>query len=435
MKKLLALLLAMLMVFSLTACNNGGGEEEAEKPGIYGFAVDSATDTLQSMIMQSGVGIWNNTTKTVEFDDEKVYEALDWYGKGVQEGVFLSNPSLSNYFSDDYNAKNIAMYVGSVAGAPYLKESWKTAPMPQTEGGIPWTPAWNRGMLVFDYGDEARIQGAARFIEYFATPEVNTAWCIACNYMTALKTTQEYEGYKTYLASEDPNVAALNALSPETAGAFDAVPAVQYVRNALKNAMADAASGLSGQEAVANAIEYVNEEVASLSGATAEAVATENTGNTDPATVTIWHTYTEAQKDALEKAAADFNAMQDVYTVEVVSQDRTGFDNSVYQAVMAGNGPDIIIDYASTAATYVVDGKSVDLSKFLSAELIDSLNDGAKAEATSFEDGGMHIFPIVFSGPVLFYNPDILEEYGVEVPTTWAEVYEASVKIHEASKQ
>ena len=233
MKKLLALLLAMLMVFSLTACNNGGGEEEAEKPGIYGFAVDSATDTLQSMIMQSGVGIWNNTTKTVEFDDEKVYEALDWYGKGVQEGVFLSNPSLSNYFSDDYNAKNIAMYVGSVAGAPYLKESWKTAPMPQTEGGIPWTPAWNRGMLVFDYGDEARIQGAARFIEYFATPEVNTAWCIACNYMTALKTTQEYEGYKTYLASEDPNVAALNALSPETAGAFDAVPAVQYVRNAL----------------------------------------------------------------------------------------------------------------------------------------------------------------------------------------------------------
>ena len=102
---------------------------------------------------------------------------------------------------------------------------------------------------------------------------------------------------------------------------------------------------------------------------------------------------------------------------------------------MAGNGPDIIIDYASTAATYVVDGKSVDLSQFLSEELVSQLNAGALEEATSFTDGGLHVFPIVFSGPVLFYNPDLLAQYEVEVPTTWAEVYEASVKIHEASKK
>lgn len=229
--------------------------------GNYGFAIDSTTDVLQSMIMQAGVGVWNEKEQKCEFDDPKVYAALDWYGKGVQEGVFLSNPSLSNYFSDDYNAKNIAMYVGSVAGAPYLKASWKTAPMPQTAGGTAWTPAWNRGILVFDYNDEARIKAAAAFTEYFCSPEVNTNWCIACNYLTALKTTQEFDAYKTFVASEDPNVAALNALSPETAGSFPAVPAIAYVRTALKNAMADAAAGITGEQAVKTAIEYVMDEI------------------------------------------------------------------------------------------------------------------------------------------------------------------------------
>ena len=434
MKKLLTILLALLMVFGLAACNKAA-EPEVEEAGIYGFAVDSATDVLQSMIMQSGVGVWDNASKSVLFDDAKVYEALDWYGKGVQEGVFLSNPSLSNYFSDDYNAKNIAMYVGSVAGAPYLKESWKTAPMPQTAGGTTWTPAWNRGVLVFDYGDEARIQAAAAFIEFFATPEQNTAWCIACNYMTALKSTQDFAAYQEYLASSDPNVAALNALDPASAGAFPAVPAISPIRTALKNAMSDAAAGLSGEEAVKNAVEFVTNELASVAESPTEYTGTTNTGNTDSATVTIWHTYTDAQNDALNKAAEEFNASQDKYTVLVESQDRTGFDNTVYQAVMAGNGPDIIIDYASTAATYVVDGKSVDLSQFLSADLVAQLNAGALEEATSFTDGGLHVFPIVFSGPVLFYNPDLLAQYEVEVPTTWAEVYEASVKIHEASKK
>ena len=435
MKKLLTILLTALMVFTLAACNQGGTQPEEEVQGTYGFAVDSATDVLQSMIMQSGVGVWDNASQKILFDDAKVYAALDWYGKGVQEGVFLSNPSLSDYFSDDFKAGNLAMYVGSVAGTPYVGDVWEVAPVPQTAGGTAWTPAWNRGILVFDYGDEARIQAAAAFTEFFASPEQNTAWCIACNYMTSLKSTQEYAGYQEFLASTDRGVAALNALDPESAGAFPAVPAISPIRIALKNAMADAATGLTGEEAVKNAVEYINSELASIPASPTEYTGTTNTGNSDPATITIWHTYTNAQNDALNKAAEDFNASQDKYTVLVESQDRNGFDNAVYQAVLAGNGPDIIIDYASTAATYVVDGKSVDLSQFLSAELVSQLNAGALEEATSFTDGGLHVFPIVFSGPVLYYRPDLLEKYEVQVPTTWDEVYEASVKINEASKK
>ena len=70
----------------------------------------------------------------------------------------------------------------------------------------------------------------------------------------------------------------------------------------------------------------------------------------EKATVTIWHTYTKAQKEYLEKAIADFNASQDVYTVVAESQARDGFADKIYNAVINGNGPDMYFDYASTAA-------------------------------------------------------------------------------------
>ena len=95
--------------------------------------------------------------------------------------------------------------------------------------------------------------------------------------------------------------------------------------------------------------------------------AEETSGKT---TVTIWHTYTEGQKEYLEKAIADFNASQDQYEVVAESQPYDGFTDKVYQAVNAGNGPDMIIHYASEAAKYVADDKLVDLGAYLSADTI-----------------------------------------------------------------
>ena len=81
--------------------------------------------------------------------------------------------------------------------------------------------------------------------------------------------------------------------------------------------------------------------------------------------VTIWHTFTDAQQAALEKFAADFNASQSDYEVVVESQAYSGFLDTVYNAVANGVGPNMIINYASTAADYVKDGLVVDLSKYV----------------------------------------------------------------------
>lgn len=152
----------------------------------------------------------------------------------------------------------------------------------------------------------------------------------------------------------------------------------------------------------------------------------------EPATVTIWHSYTDAQEEYLNKAANDFNASQENYKVVVESQPKDGLQDKIYQAVMAGNGPDMYFDYASTAARYVEDDKVVDLEQYISADVVKQLPAAVRAEATSFTDGKLHHLPMVSSGPVAFYNADIFAELGLEAPKTWAELIDACKKIMEA---
>ena len=153
--------------------------------------------------------------------------------------------------------------------------------------------------------------------------------------------------------------------------------------------------------------------------------------------VTIWHTYTNDQQAALEKFAADFNASQSDYEVVVESQAYSGFLDSVYNAVANGVGPNIIINYASTAADYVKDGLVVDLSKYVfddeigMADIYNSLPDSIKAETVGFVDGGMYALPAVTTGPIFFINQTIYDELDLKAPTTWEELAENSKVIYE----
>lgn len=153
--------------------------------------------------------------------------------------------------------------------------------------------------------------------------------------------------------------------------------------------------------------------------------------------VVIWHTFTNEQNDALCKAAEDFNASQDEYNVVVQSQNYQGFENDVYQAVANGVGPSIIFNYASEAARYVKDGKVVDLTPYINdpeigmADVFDSLPERIKAEATGFEDGGIHYLPGATTGPILFYNKTLYDELGLTAPKTWEELAEQSKLIYE----
>ena len=223
---------------------------------VYGFASDSHTDFAQTLAMQSGVGVYDVKNQKCLFNDDKFAAILTKYQEGVVGEYIMSGPT-GDYLSNDFNAGILAMYFGSVAGAPYLKETHKAAAVFQTEGGIAWTPAWNRGLMIFNYEDEARIKGAAAFIEYFVGAENNLAWCTACNYQSCLNWTLALPEYKTFLESNE----SLMALQPETAGSFAAVTDISYVRTALKNVVNAISAGADVKTTLQEQDDYVMGEV------------------------------------------------------------------------------------------------------------------------------------------------------------------------------
>ena len=246
-------------------------------------------------------------------------------------------------------------------------------------------------------------------------------------------------------ASEAPAVAAAEASeAPVVAAAVAA--AVEEVKETVETAAAAteekveevAAAAETKVEEVAAAAETKVEEVAAAAEAKVEEAAAQVLPAADKAKAAIWHTFTKGQEEYLAKAVAGFNASQDKYEIELLSQPYDGFLDSVKNSVIAGVGPDIIFNYASEAASYVKGGYLADLSQYIYDEEIGiegfegSLVDGVmNGEVKAFEDGGIHYLPAYTTGPILFYNKTLFDELKIAVPTTWEEMEAAAKTIKE----
>jgi len=248
------------------------------------------------------------------------------------------------------------------------------------------------------------------------------------------------------LKAEQPSEGELAALTEELTKAQADLDAAQADLVAAQGALDAAQGALTAKEAeLALALDEVEALTGQLASAAAEEekkqdeepAIVEEAAKAAAAKVTIWHTFTGDQDAMLNEIAAEFNAGQGEIEVIVQSQPYQGFEGNVQSAVANGVGPDIIFNYASTAADYVNEGKVADLTKYIEEEGIipgfkDSLPEGIYNEANGFTDGRMHAIAAVTTGPILFYNKTLYDELGLKAPATWTELAENSKAIFEA---
>jgi len=96
----------------------------------------------------------------------------------------------------------------------------------------------------------------------------------------------------------------------------------------------------------------------------------------------------------------------------------------VLRAALAGNGPDVVVGLSqATLQDFAMRDATVDLSVLegyeeISAEFPDS------AIQTATYNGGVYGLPETANFLMMFYRQDILDELGLEVPTTWTEFIE-----------
>ncbi|MFL1379982.1 ABC transporter substrate-binding protein [Nocardiopsis protaetiae] len=144
--------------------------------------------------------------------------------------------------------------------------------------------------------------------------------------------------------------------------------------------------------------------------------------------ITVW-----AWEPTLTRVAEEFEDAHPGVTVNVENVG-TGDDQytALQNALSAGSGlPDVAhIEYFALGQ-FTIAGNLVDLAPLGAAELEGTYTPGPWG-AVQGGEGAIHGLPMD-SGPIaLFYNQDVFDEHGVDVPATWDEYVEAARALQEA---
>jgi len=98
--------------------------------------------------------------------------------------------------------------------------------------------------------------------------------------------------------------------------------------------------------------------------------------------------------------------------------------NALLTAVVAGNGPDVVVStYSRAPVDYALRNAVVNLKRFSDCDEVLSQFKPSAYEAYKY-DGGVFALPEQETFNLLFYRKDILEQLGLEVPKTWDELVE-----------
>lgn len=215
-----------------------------EKKNIPGVGLEGLPDLLQLFIMETeGAGYIDKENKAVLFDTKEVRARFAWLVDMIKAGYFTIKPT-GAYFSEDFSAGTVAGFIGSNAGAPYVKPNgfeFDIAPIPTTK----WYPSWNRGPIAFNYNNDKRAEATYEFIKYFISADVNAGWAEATICLAPYAWTKDVEAYKAYLAKDSIEVKALKAVEAhlDIVGSLPNIAGARTVRTNLQAALEKAAGG------------------------------------------------------------------------------------------------------------------------------------------------------------------------------------------------
>lgn len=153
--------------------------------------------------------------------------------------------------------------------------------------------------------------------------------------------------------------------------------------------------------------------------------------------VTFWHAMNGPHQDAITKLVEAFNASQDEYVVVEQNQgDYSTLQQSIMASGVSGDLPTMSQLTASNTPDYRDQGLLVALDAYLTDEngwtdeLKSDIYEGFMTGVTY--DDGIYAIPFSKSVRLMYVNQDLLDEVGLEVPTTWDEVLALGEALDEA---
>lgn len=145
-------------------------------------------------------------------------------------------------------------------------------------------------------------------------------------------------------------------------------------------------------------------------------------------TITFWHGMTGNSQQALNTLIRNFNHSQTTY--KVVPQAQGNFGN-VQQKITAAAKSQTLPTLAQTTYTnvpdYVHGGFAVPLDGYLKSQTLSQIYPTLRT--SSRYQGKTYALPFSKSTRVLYYNRDLLKQYHLQVPQTWAALQRESIQV------
>lgn len=161
-----------------------------------------------------------------------------------------------------------------------------------------------------------------------------------------------------------------------------------------------------------------------------------DSGSETPVTVDFWHAITGENEAVLQKLVDEFNAQSNgKIQVNLVYQGKyKELFSKLEGAAKAGELPTLSMIYNNRLTAYIMSDMVEDLTPYIndpekgfSQEVWENIP--AFMTESSVWDGKQYSLPFNKAAYLLFYNQDLLDEYGVEVPTNWDELAAAAEKL------
>ncbi|MCF0133069.1 MAG: extracellular solute-binding protein [Blautia sp.] len=135
-------------------------------------------------------------------------------------------------------------------------------------------------------------------------------------------------------------------------------------------------------------------------------------------------------KDTVDRFNADYEG---VYHVTPITTNLEEYYAKLNALVAAGDTPDVfIVSPGSNLDAYVAPGVAADLTEALAADgWKDSFSSDAVFAQMTYGDG-IYAVPLNIAAACVFYNTEMFESAGVEVPTTWDEMISACTALQDA---
>lgn len=176
------------------------------------------------------------------------------------------------------------------------------------------------------------------------------------------------------------------------------------------------------------------EEATESTDTPVEEVSTMETTIVAPVEIEFWHAMNGHHQEVLEALTAKFNEENGMgITVKLVNQGGYGdLSKKLMAGVASGEFPDMAQVYDNWIINYLE--KVVVLDDYIANSeigLSDFEDIVASYREENHEFGAYYTMPFNKSTYIYFYNKTLLNELGMEVPTTWEELYDVSKAAYE----